>query len=172
MTELKILAISGSLRDGSHNTALLHAARKVNPGGMAVDLYRGLSELPLYRQDLDTASPPEPVADLRRRVAEADGLLIATPEHNASLPAALKGFSVVPPHRRWLGQAVSNRSVALRGVVVSGSCGGSPWSSVAANRPIAGFRLRGRRGCRSPRPGRAGDGRAVELGRSPGHRRR
>ncbi|RSN56111.1 FMN reductase [Amycolatopsis sp. WAC 04182] len=90
MTELKILAISGSLRDGSYNTALLHAARKRNPGGMTIELYRGLGDLPLYRQDLDTASPPEPVADLRRRVAEADGLLIATPEHNASLPAALK----------------------------------------------------------------------------------
>ncbi|UUV34819.1 NAD(P)H-dependent oxidoreductase [Amycolatopsis roodepoortensis] len=90
MTELKILAISGSLRDGSYNTALLHAARKLNPGGMTIELYRGIGDLPLYRQDLDTASPPEPVADLRRRVAEADGLLIATPEHNASVPAALK----------------------------------------------------------------------------------
>ncbi|MER6663114.1 NAD(P)H-dependent oxidoreductase [Amycolatopsis japonica] len=53
---------------------------------MDIELYPGLGELPLYRQDLDTASPPDPVADLRRRVAEADGLLIATPNTTRPCP--------------------------------------------------------------------------------------
>ncbi|WP_181777645.1 NADPH-dependent FMN reductase [Amycolatopsis pittospori] len=90
MTELKILALSGSLRAGSYNTALLRAARRIGPGGMTIELYSGLGELPLYSQDLDTGTPPEAVTALRRHIAEADGLLIATPEHNSSVPAALK----------------------------------------------------------------------------------
>ncbi|MGW6459471.1 NADPH-dependent FMN reductase [Streptomyces sp. NPDC055078] len=90
MNQLNVLALSGSLRSGSHNTALLRAARKLNPGGMVIGIDSGLGGLPLYSQDLDTGTPPEPVAALRSRIAAADALLIATPEHNASVPAALK----------------------------------------------------------------------------------
>ncbi|WP_067139233.1 NADPH-dependent FMN reductase [Microtetraspora malaysiensis] len=90
MNELNVLALSGSLRAGSFNTALLCAARKLNPGGLVIDIHQGLGRLPLYGQDLDTATPPAPVAALRARVGAADALLIATPEHNASVPAALK----------------------------------------------------------------------------------
>ncbi|MEO3876364.1 NADPH-dependent FMN reductase [Nonomuraea sp. B12E4] len=90
MTELNVLALSGSLRADSHNTALLHAARALDPGGFAIDIDHDLGRLPLYNQDLDTGTPPAPVTTLRARIAEADALLIATPEHNASVPAALK----------------------------------------------------------------------------------
>jgi chromate reductase len=90
MDELKILAISGSLRAGSYNTALLRAAQKINPGGMAIEAFDGLGDIPLYNSDLDTDLPPQPVVELRRRVVAADGLLILTPEHNYSIPAALK----------------------------------------------------------------------------------
>ncbi|MEO3796852.1 NADPH-dependent FMN reductase [Nonomuraea sp. B10E15] len=86
MTELNILALSGSLRADSHNTALLHAARALDPGGVAIDIDRDLGRLPLYNQDLDTGTPPAPVTTLRARIAGADALLIATPEHNASVP--------------------------------------------------------------------------------------
>ncbi|MGK4593873.1 NADPH-dependent FMN reductase [Amycolatopsis sp. w19] len=129
MTELKILAISGSLRDGSHNTALLHAARKVNPGGMDIELYPGLGELPLYRQDLDTASPPEPVADLRRRVAEADGLLIATPEHNASLPAALKNAI------DWASTPIAESPLPGKPIAIAGASPGA-FGSVRAQQSL------------------------------------
>ncbi|MET3985394.1 NADPH-dependent FMN reductase [Streptomyces sp. PvR034] len=90
-TEFKILAISGSLRADSHNTALLRAARKHQPGGLSIEIYDGLREIPPYDMDLDTpADRPAVVADLRRRVTEADGLLIATPEFNYSVPGTLK----------------------------------------------------------------------------------
>ncbi|MFC9297902.1 NADPH-dependent FMN reductase [Streptomyces sp. NPDC057011] len=91
MSEFKILAISGSLRADSHNTALLRAARKHQPGGLDIEIYDGLRELPPYDQDLDNPQDrPAAVADLRRRIAEADGLLIATPEFNYSVPGTLK----------------------------------------------------------------------------------
>ncbi|QLY32633.1 NADPH-dependent FMN reductase [Nocardia huaxiensis] len=90
MTNHKILAISGSLRADSHNTALLRAAQKFS-NGLDIDIYEGLREIPPYDMDLDTpANRPAAVADLRRRITEADGLLIATPEFNYSIPGVLK----------------------------------------------------------------------------------
>ncbi|GGS71695.1 NAD(P)H-dependent FMN reductase [Streptomyces tanashiensis] len=91
MTASTILAISGSLRAASHNTRLLHAARKFNPGGQEIEIYEDLREIPPYEQDLDTPElRPAVVNELRRRVMEADGLLIATPEFNYSVPGVLK----------------------------------------------------------------------------------
>jgi len=87
----KILAISGSLRADSHNTQLLRAAQKFNHGGQEIEIYEGLRDIPPYDLDLDTPElRPATVADLRRRVQEADGLLIATPEFNYSIPGVLK----------------------------------------------------------------------------------
>jgi hypothetical protein len=63
---------------------------------MEVELYERLRELPLYDEDLDTEDPPEPAADLRARIAAADGLLIVTPEYNYSLPGGLKTRSTGP----------------------------------------------------------------------------
>ncbi|MBO1331369.1 NADPH-dependent FMN reductase [Streptomyces sp. VRA16 Mangrove soil] len=91
MTAPKILAISGSLRAASHNTQLLRAAQKFNPSRLDIELYEGLREIPPYDQDLDTPeNRPAAVTDLRRQVAEAAGLLIATPEFNYSIPGVLK----------------------------------------------------------------------------------
>ncbi|WP_017238415.1 NADPH-dependent FMN reductase [Streptomyces sp. SS] len=91
MSASSILAISGSLRADSHNTQLLRAAQKFNPGGMDIEIYDGLRDIPPYDVDLDTPDlRPAAVQELRRRVAEADGLLIATPEFNYSVPGVLK----------------------------------------------------------------------------------
>ncbi|MFF2043187.1 NADPH-dependent FMN reductase [Kitasatospora sp. NPDC058170] len=91
MATARILAISGSLRADSHNTQLLRAARKFNPGGQEIEIYEGLRDIPPYDQDLDTPEKrPAVVNDLRRRVLAADGLLIATPEFNYSIPGVLK----------------------------------------------------------------------------------
>lgn len=87
---IHVLGIAGSLRDGSYNRALLKAAREVTPDGVRLRLYDGLGEVPPYDQDEDTASPPPAVADLRRRIREADALLVATPEYNHSVPGVLK----------------------------------------------------------------------------------
>ncbi|WP_330297006.1 NADPH-dependent FMN reductase [Streptomyces sp. NBC_00503] len=90
-TAFKILAISGSLRADSHNTRLLHAARKHQPGGLDIEIYGGLRDIPPYDQDLDNPQDrPAAVTELRRRITESDGLLIATPEFNYSIPGTLK----------------------------------------------------------------------------------
>ncbi|GAA3159571.1 NAD(P)H-dependent FMN reductase [Planomonospora alba] len=91
MSEIRILGVSGSLRAGSHNTALLRAARKHAPGGVSIEIYDGLRDIPPYDLDLDTPrTRPRVVRELRDRVTAADGLLIATPEYNYSIPGVLK----------------------------------------------------------------------------------
>src|SRR5918996_4167746 len=86
---MRVLAISGSLRRGSYNTALLRAARDLAPPGVAVELYKGLDAIPAFNEDLE-GSPPAAVEDLRGWIAQADALLVATPEYNGSAPGALK----------------------------------------------------------------------------------
>ncbi|NXY99601.1 NAD(P)H-dependent oxidoreductase [Streptomyces sp. BR123] len=90
MPELKILAISGSLRSESFNSALVRAAQKHAPGDLNIEIYEGLRDIPLYDEDLDVEPAPAAVADLRRRIIEADGLFIATPEYNYGIPGVLK----------------------------------------------------------------------------------
>jgi chromate reductase len=91
MSALNILAISGSLRVASHNTALLRAAREHAPAGVTVEIYDGLADIPPYNLDLDNPhGRPAAVQDLRDRVTAAHGLLIATPEFNYSIPGVLK----------------------------------------------------------------------------------
>lgn len=87
---MNILGISGSLRAGSHNTALLRAAVDIAPADVTIQMYDRLRDLPPYDQDADTDSPPEPVADLRTRIGAADAVLIATPEYNYGVPGVLK----------------------------------------------------------------------------------
>jgi chromate reductase, NAD(P)H dehydrogenase (quinone) len=87
---MRILGISGSLRRDSHNTSLLRAAAMSLPPGMELELYDGLGDLPHYNADLDGEPALDPVARLRDAIAGADGVLIATPEFNGSIPGALK----------------------------------------------------------------------------------
>jgi chromate reductase len=87
---MRILGVSGSLRRDSHNTSLLRAAARSLPPGVELELYDGLADLPHYNADLDLEPPLDSVARLREAIADADGVLIATPEYNGSLPGALK----------------------------------------------------------------------------------
>ena len=86
---LKILALSGSLRKGSYNTALLHAAAELAPAGVTVWVF-DLGEIPLYNDDVRTQGYPAPVEALRLAVADADALLISTPEYNRSFSGVIK----------------------------------------------------------------------------------
>ena len=87
---MRILAISGSLRAASHNTALLRAAAGLAPEGVEVELLDGLELLPPYNEDRDTDDPAPEVARLREQIAGADAVLISTPEYNGTLPGQLK----------------------------------------------------------------------------------
>ena len=84
-----ILGLSGSLREGSHNTSLLRAAATALPPGVELRLYEGLREIPPYDSDRDEPADPA-VERLREAIASADGVLIATPEYNGSIPGVLK----------------------------------------------------------------------------------
>jgi len=87
---MRILAISGSLRRDSHNTRLLRHLAEQAPAGLEIEIWDGLRSIPPYDEDDDIAAAPRPVAELRDAIAEADGLLFATPEYNSSIPGALK----------------------------------------------------------------------------------
>lgn len=84
-----ILAVPGSLRAASTNRLLLEAARELAPADVVIELWDGLRAVPAFDEDAEGA-PGEAVLDLRTRLAAADGVLIATPEYNQSIPGALK----------------------------------------------------------------------------------
>lgn len=91
---MRILAISGSLRAGSSNTALLRAAAVLAPQDVEITLYEGLAGLPHFNPDLDTGLDgtklPPPVRDLRALVGAAGALLISSPEYAHGVPGSLK----------------------------------------------------------------------------------
>jgi chromate reductase len=95
---MRVLGISGSLRRGSLNTALLRTAAERLPGGAELVWFDRLGEIPPYDEDVDPSSQvndlagaaPEAVRGLREAILAADAVLIATPEYNHSLPGQMK----------------------------------------------------------------------------------
>lgn len=87
---LQFVAISGSLRAASSNTAVLRAAAMLAPTNVQVALYEGLGELPFFDPDLDTDAPPRAVEELRAQLQSADAVLICSPEYAYGVPGALK----------------------------------------------------------------------------------
>jgi len=85
---LRILAILGSLRQGSYNRALLKAAHEVAPAGVTLEDFT-LEGIPPYNQDEEANLPPR-VAELKSKIRAADAILIVTPEYNYSIPGVLK----------------------------------------------------------------------------------
>lgn len=88
---MKILAFSGSLRKQSTNTGLIRAVIDIaNREGIDVTL-EDISSMPLYNQDMEAEFPKE-ISELKKRIREADGIIIATPEFNRSIPGSLKNM--------------------------------------------------------------------------------
>lgn len=86
----KLIGLSGSLRRESFNTAMLRAAAELMPSGSTLEVHT-IEGIPLYNADDEAATGiPQTVADLKDAIAAADGLLLATPEYNNSLPGVLK----------------------------------------------------------------------------------
>jgi chromate reductase len=138
---VKILAVSGSLRADSHNTALLRAAIEAAPDGVEIELWNGIGDLPIYDQDLEH-NPPESVTRLREDWAGADAILFATPEYNGSVPGGLKN-AIDWASRPKLEAALTNQNAA----VVGASTGqfGAMWAQADLRKilGVAGARVIG-----------------------------
>lgn len=88
MTQL--VALSGSLRRESFNTALANAFAELAPAGVSVEVFTPVG-IPLYDADLEAAEGiPEAVAVLKERIVSADGVILVTPEYNQGVPGVLK----------------------------------------------------------------------------------
>ena len=132
---MNILAISGSLRAGSHNTDLLQAAAAVAPDAVDIKLYEGLKEIPPYDGDDDAPGErPLSVQRFKDALEESDAILIATPEYNSSIPGVLKN-ALDWASRPLAESPVRNKPVA----VLSSSTGmfGGVWAA-AETRKVMG----------------------------------
>lgn len=109
----EIVAFAGSLRRGSFNRALIAAAREVAPEGMHIEPIE-IGDLPFYNADVEAQGDPPSVAAFKRSLAEADGLIIATPEYNDGIPGVLT--NAIDWGSRLPGRApITRKPVALMG---------------------------------------------------------
>ena len=90
MTEepARVVAFAGSLRRRSFNRALIEAAREIAPPGLTIESVE-IGGLPFYDADLEAQGDPPAVTEFKTALASADGILIATPEHNDGVPGVL-----------------------------------------------------------------------------------
>lgn len=106
---MKILGISGSLRQGSYNSMALRAARKLAPAGMEITI-ADIGRIPMFNDDVRLAGEPAPVAELKAQVRAADAVLLVSPEYNFSVPGVLKNtldWLSRPPEPPFDGKAVA-----------------------------------------------------------------
>jgi chromate reductase len=93
MAPLSILAISGSLRSGSYNTALLRNVKEMAGATMNIEIITPKG-LPLYDGDDETRSGiPRAVEEVVEKIRAAQGIIISTPEYNFSIPGGLKNLT-------------------------------------------------------------------------------
>ncbi|MCE7009623.1 NAD(P)H-dependent oxidoreductase [Kibdelosporangium philippinense] len=118
MSDLTILALSGSLRKASLNTRLLTAAQNVAPPELSFDRFQDLAAIPPFNEDEEHPAPAA-VTDLRQRIHAADGVLIATPEYNGSLPGVLKNALDWLSRPSDFGDVLNRKPVAIIGASTS-----------------------------------------------------
>jgi chromate reductase len=127
----QVLALAGSLRRDSLNRRLVAAAAAAAPSSMRVDVFDAVGSIPLFDEDLEAAvrEGPGGVASLRGRVGAADGLLIATPEYNQSIPAVTKNLV------DWLSRPDDRSVLAGKPVAIIGATTG-PWGTRYAQKEL------------------------------------
>lgn len=89
MNRLKIIGISGSLRENSFNTALLKNAKELSKEYMDITIY-DIIKIPFYNHDLEKKGIPDEVEKFKSAISECDALLFALPEYNASVSGVIK----------------------------------------------------------------------------------
>ncbi len=90
MKQKKIVAISGSIREGSSNTNILKSLATFIPEDIDYTIYNGIKELPHFNPDIDRMKPPAVVEDFRKTLDESHALIICTPEYAKGVPGVLK----------------------------------------------------------------------------------
>jgi chromate reductase len=121
-----IVGISGSLRRGSVNTALLQAAAAAMPEGTRLDIL-SIADVPLYNEDVEAAAFPPAVTALKQAIVDADALLLATPEYNNGIPGVMKNAL------DWASRPHADKARVFRGkpvAIVGASLG--QWGTVHA----------------------------------------
>ncbi len=136
---MRILAISGSLREASDNTALLRALAEEAPTGVEVELWTGLREIPPYDGDHDLEPGPETVETFRSLVRDADAVFFSTPEYNSSIPGALKN-ALDWASRPFATNAFRNKPVAVIGS--SHGAFGAVWAAAELRKVLAAMGAR------------------------------
>ena len=115
----QILAVAGSLRQGSYNRGLLRAAEALAPDGVEVRFF-DIGQLPFFNQDVEAAGDPEPVQRFKDAIATSNAMLIATPEYNGAVPGVLA--NAIDWASRPSGRSVlRNKLVSVMGAVLGTS---------------------------------------------------
>ncbi len=131
---MRVLGISGSLRKGSLNSALLRAASERLPAGAELETFERLAEIPPYSEDAEAGPLPDGVRELRAAIRGADAVLIATPEYNHSLPGQLK--NALDWASRPAGQSALNGKPAAA-IGASKSMFGAVWAQAELRKVLA-----------------------------------
>ncbi|HWZ17859.1 MAG TPA: NAD(P)H-dependent oxidoreductase [Ktedonobacteraceae bacterium] len=117
--EFRILALAGSLRQGSYNRGLLRAAGELAPDWVKVQFF-DIGTLPFFNEDLEAAGDPEAVRHFKEAISRANAILIATPEYNGAIPGVLA--NAIDWASRPTGRSVlRNKPVAVLGAVLGRS---------------------------------------------------
>ena len=143
MDEIRIVGFAGSLRRGSFNRGVIRAAAESAPSGIRVEVFE-LTDIPLYNQDVEDAGEPASVVALKRAIAGADGLLVATPEYNHGVPGMLKNAL------DWASRPRATSPLRDKPIAVTGASTGTSSTARAQAQLRELLRPRGRR-CRPPR---------------------
>jgi chromate reductase, NAD(P)H dehydrogenase (quinone) len=135
---MRVLGISGSLREDSHNTELLRAAAKLLPPDTQLEIYEGLAGIPPYSEDAEH-DPPQAVTELKDAIAAADVVLFSTPEYNHSLPGQLKN-ALDWVSRPYADNPLNGKPVAVLGA--SSGMFGAVWAQAELRKVAAAMGAR------------------------------
>ncbi len=121
---MNIVGIIGSLRKGSYNRSLMNAVRAMAPDGVVFTILE-IGDLPLFNQDVEVAAFPKEAQVLKDKIKAADGIIIATPEYNRSIPGVLKNAI------DWTSRPYGASAWTGKHVAVMGASGGTLGTALA-----------------------------------------